>query len=106
MPRYLLTFCTMAEADTPEAAEALIRRAVGEGHVTVRIQPTAYPDDPSLKEYHVYEEQTYVVMAEDAQDAIDQVIEDNNDPRFRFNVTERRVVDGPEGWQDEEYESP
>lgn len=107
MPKYRVDFrWIVVEADDPEAAREVALQVVAAGHGNPRVTTLEYPDDPELKEYQVYEEQTYTVMAYSAQSAIDQVIEDNNDPKFQYNVTDRSVVDGPEGWEDEEYESP
>jgi hypothetical protein len=106
MPTYQVTFCTMAEAEDPETAVAMIRQAIGEGHVPAKVQASQYPDGPSLdlKAYSVREVLFYDLRASSAQDAISQVIDDPLDPRFGVSVGDREVIDGPPHWEDEEYD--
>lgn len=56
------------------------------------------------KKYVVQEIVCYEVEAESTQEAIDSVIEDCSEcPCF---VKEREVINGPEGWEDDDYDSP
>lgn len=105
MPGYQVTFSNYIEADDWKSAIEKGRLDFDANRGHIRAVLTDYPDDPELKEYVVEERIVYTVMAYNAQDAIDQVIENTLDPKFQVSIYDREVTGGPEGWEDEEYES-
>lgn len=55
--------------------------------------------------YTIREVVIYQVEAASAQEAYDTLVESDNHDQYFIEVPERDIVDGPDGWDDEEYDA-